>query len=219
MSRRKNDTRESRRGVPDTQDGSLTSTSVSISKQSTIIPDNNLSKPLTLANDTQAQLKVYELYITRLTKEGEWYWARFNIFLGINTAAFAAVGFFLRDDFRRLGETPLGVSCAVAIVAFAGFVLSSAWKAVNIDGTHWQAFMIAKLAEIEIMLSQGHVDLFLKIQAEYESRLDKDVVNVAVRVARFFQVMWFGITCLAGAYALFATFKRVVPNIAHWVSS
>ena len=120
MSHRKQKPRRAASVIPNAKVGNLANIAVDATNQVSKSSLSNLQTPLL---DTQAQLKAYELYITRLIKEGEWYWARFNIFLGVNTAAFAAVGFFLRDDFRKFEETPLGVSCAVAIVAFAGFVL------------------------------------------------------------------------------------------------
>ena len=78
--------------------------------------------------------------------------------------------------------------------------------------------MTARLAEIESMLNKKHVDLFSKIQSECENSLDKDIVNVGIRVARFFQILWLGIACVAGLYSVLTTIKKFAPNIAHWIS-
>ncbi|MEW6240065.1 MAG: hypothetical protein AB1564_04585 [Chloroflexota bacterium] len=168
------------------------------------------SYALTDSSQLTLYTKIYELYLQRIMKEGDWYWTRFNIFMTLNIGALAALGFVFKDHLVDIASIPISMWLATAGIATVGFQLSKAWKAISVNGRFWQATMTSELAQIESILNQAHVDLFSRIDnIDKETRNKKvDVVDTSTKVANFFSIIWLAILLIS--VILIATFATSV---------
>jgi len=144
-------------------------------------------------------IKVYELYIQRVVKEGDLVWSRFKIYLGFNSGALVAVGVLLRDVFKGGASFDVGLhtGLAVIVLCIAGVVLSVAWVMVNRDGRWWQSVMNEEVRKVEASIYQDQNRGLYTAIIEGGSGRWQDVVSVNVYTAWFFVFAW-----LAGAVAM-----------------
>ncbi len=97
-------------------------------------------------------VKLYELWLARSIKEGDWIYERKKIYLGLITLCATGVGavflFVLTLDppsTFRIGLAVIGG----ALLSILGFAISRQMQEVDRDGREWQRFFTLKLAQLE----------------------------------------------------------------------
>lgn len=109
--------------------------------------------------------EIYKMYAERLKTEGDWIWSRFQIYMTLNTAAFAAIGLIfgnMKLDFSAEDLVRLAIIVATSIL---GRQLAIEWTNVNRDGRFWQNVFTWHAAQIERKLQRDAVDLYQYIDS------------------------------------------------------
>lgn len=150
---------------------------------------------------TTEDLNVYELYVQRIMKEGDWIWSRFKIYLGFNSGVIAIMGFITRPYLS--GEAtilPARTLVVVYMLSLIGFVFSVAWYLVNADGAKWQNVMRKKLVEVERgLFKKTDYALFKEIDEVYEASSPKrdNVIQLNAWIPCLFAFVWVLLAALA----------------------
>ena len=144
--------------------------------------------------DQQQATELYRLYVERVMKEGEWLWARFNIYLSLNTGMAVITGVLLENYLADLPfDVPFGLWGLCCVVCLVGVWVAYSWQRVNEDSLYWQSFIIRLLADFERNLFPEQNGLYAAIwqDAYPDGKLvSKDVGAIKVPLACFFRWLW-----------------------------
>jgi len=146
--------------------------------------------------DRNNAFEMYELYINRHFKEGDWYWSRFKIYLSLNTGIVAVEGILLKDFLKDLPfNAPIFLWIISSVLFFVGIYLAKVWQKVAADGHRWQLIIVRRISELEPQLFEEGVGLYTAIRREYEETnvrkaKEEDVTDINIRLARFFFCLW-----------------------------
>jgi len=151
-------------------------------------------------------VKVYELYLQRIQKEGDLIWSRFKIYLGFNSGILIAMGLLTRET---LGATqtnfniPIHIATIIIAACLAGLILSIAWAQVNSDGRRWQNVMNQEIKKVEgdIFTKEGR-GLYTAMIKSTKDNKQIDVVDINIRIAWFFSAAWFLAAILGAIYLI-----------------
>jgi hypothetical protein len=160
---------------------------------------------MTETSDREACLKMYELYVRRISEEGDWYRSRFRIYLSLNAGLLLAFIFLFKEELKAFELVPLTTAILMAILGIVGFYLSKAWRVVARDGAGWQRFIHERLAKIEAALQLEAVTLFRDIVTESGTGNYPrgDVMAVNRKVAALFAWVWLFLTAMAAGVLFF----------------
>lgn len=149
------------------------------------------------AGVTDRDIRVYELYLQRVTQEGKWFWSRFNIYFGFNSAVVVVIGYLLKPFIDtaciRLTELPHLFLIPLTIL---GLCFSIAWFLININGRKWTLFFNEKVAKVEKEIFEKAEDygLYVCVKKEYSvPALKKDVMDVmdiSICLSLVFATLW-----------------------------
>lgn len=151
---------------------------------------------------TENEIKIYELYLQRIMKEGDWNWARFKIYFGFNSGALIVMGFLLKPylstTFQNIPNQLLGI---IIILSFIGLFFSISWFFVNLDGRKWQNLMNNVIEKLEFFIfEEKECALYGQIIANYNTNKIKiDVVDINLYIVFIFLFIWL----LAGFLSLY----------------
>jgi len=161
-----------------------------------------MNEPCKLKEPNKA-FEIYELYINRHMKEGDWMWSRFKIYLSLNTGIVLVVGWLFKDYIDTLPYDAPALLWIISLVLFSvGAYLAWVWKRVNEDGCHWQRIIDEEIAGLEPQLFEkgGLYSRIVKEDEETKSKKNKkDVARVNIGLARFSFYLWkiaFGVSIL-----------------------
>lgn len=127
---------------------------------------------------TLKDLKIYELYIQRIMKEGDWFWRRYNICFAVNSGAFIVAGYMWKPFLENKSNLylPQHIRLLTVGVAVLGIAFSFCWYLMTLDGHRWQDTMSKVLSNIESRIfreiGEDKIDkeLFCEILKEYENK-------------------------------------------------
>ncbi|MBI3714698.1 MAG: hypothetical protein HY255_01740 [Betaproteobacteria bacterium] len=156
----------------------------------------------TILEDRQMLLKVYELNINRIMKEGDWYWLRFSLFLSLNLGGLAALGFLMKEYLNSFPNVSTGLFAIIEMFLVAAIGLALMWEAMVVEGGKWQAFFVKQLAAVESELNfkERGIDTFTLIHNldTHKKKEADSIVATSVLVARCFRLLYAGVAVLAG---------------------
>ena len=109
-----------------------------------------LKKP----NADSPELKLYEVYVQRITKHYELVLTQFNIYFGINLALMAGTGVLFGSERLAINREQL-LHYLLPGISALGMAVSLAWFGVNRDGRRWQLLMNSVLEEVECELLES----------------------------------------------------------------
>ena len=147
-------------------------------------------------------LKIYELYLNRMAKEGEYYWSRFNSYLTLNTGALVVTGYFLQGREGVFTEANIWLLGFIALIAAFSLGLSSSWMDAGKYGSENRSVISRKLIEIEQQMSISGSDLYsCFLRHKYDC---PNIVETNIYIARLFSVLWIGVfaTCMISFLAI-----------------
>ena len=118
-------------------------------------------------------LKIYELYIKRIMKEGDWFWARYNISFAINSGTLIIIGYMLRPSIESNNYISDNTRFLALAASLLGILFSFSWYLIALDGERWQAVITKTLSLIEdhlFELEADNIKLFNNIRIEFETK-------------------------------------------------
>jgi len=84
--------------------------------------------------NSENAFQMYELYINRHFKEGDWYWSRFKIYLSLNTGI-VVEGILLKDFLKDIPfNAPIFLWIISSVLFFVGIYLAKVWHKLSEDG-------------------------------------------------------------------------------------
>lgn len=86
---------------------------------------------------TSNDLKMYEIYIQRLMKEGDWFWTRYNISFAINSGALVIIGYMLRPSIEDNNYISNNTTILAIVASVFGILFSLSWYLLAVDGHRW----------------------------------------------------------------------------------
>src|SRR5690348_15256970 len=99
----------------------------------------------------KAKLKVYEIYVNRISKEGDFFWTRFKIYFGFNAGAFLSLGFLIKPYIEKASLNGISTSTSLVgvFLSLIGIIITWVWYLITKDGCRWQSVMNTVIAGIE----------------------------------------------------------------------
>lgn len=160
---------------------------------------------MTEKSDREVCLKVYELYVQRISNEGDRYRSRFRTYLSLNMGLLVALIFLFKEELKAFELVPFTSALLMAIPGIVGFYLSKAWRVAANDGARWQRFIHERLAKIEAALQLEAVTLFsdIVIKCGTSDYPRGDVMAVNQRVAALFAWVWLFLMAMAAGVLFF----------------
>jgi hypothetical protein len=146
-----------------------------------------------LKSTSDGPIKIYEIYVNRITKEGDWFWTRFNIYFGFNSGALIIIGFLFKSflEKRTLIEIPVHISIIGCFFSFIGILFAIVWFFITKDGIKWQDKMNDVIVKLEKeVFSNYEMGLYNSILDKKVSGTKKDVVYISLVAVRIFILAW-----------------------------
>lgn len=140
--------------------------------------------------------QMYELYINRHFKEGDWYWSRFKIYLSLNTGIVVVEGILLKGFLKDLPfNAPIFLWIISSVLFIVGIYLAKVWQKISKDGRRWQLLIDKYISKLEPQLFEEGGGLYTAIINEYikkkeQKGKEEDVTDINIRLARFFFWLW-----------------------------
>lgn len=128
-------------------------------------------------------LKLYELYLQRITTEYNLMWSRFKIYLSLNGGVIASLGFVIgkKEENVHLNSYLGSISEFIYLICFIGFLFSIIWYLINVDSQKWQKLMNETLVQYEKKLSlDDKMGLYTEIENKWQgnNKFGFDVVQI-----------------------------------------
>jgi len=169
--------------------------------------------------DRNNAFQMYELYINRHFKGGDWYWSRFKIYLSLNTGIVVIAGLLFKEYLDKLPfDTPF-LWIINSVMFGVGIQLARVWKKVNEDGRRWQLIIDEYIAALEPELFEEGNGLYTAILKEYKKTKgqkgkEEDVADINIRLARFFFWLW----VIALGVSILFIILTLVCSIFRWAT-
>ena len=158
-------------------------------------------------------LKIYDMYITRIEYEGNLFWSRFKIFFGFNSAILLIIGYLAQPHLTPdCFDFPKCVLITSSLLSIVGFIFSIIWKKSIEDGKKWVLFFNGKISNIEmIIFKKKQYAIYTGINEKYnKQKIKTDVMDLAIYVSDIFIVIWFGLIILFSHSLLFDIISFII---------
>jgi len=161
---------------------------------------------------------MYELYINRHMKEGDWMWSRFKIYLSLNTGVVALAGLLFNPYLDKLPfNAPVCLWVISSVLFFVGAYLANVWVRVNKDGFRWQRIIDEHIAALEPQFFENGGLYTTIVKRDDETKVqkkDQDIARVNIRLARFFFWLW----VIALGVSILFLILTLICRVLGWVS-
>jgi hypothetical protein len=140
-------------------------------------------------------MKIYEVYVNRLSQEYDLIWNRFKIYAGVNTGLLIVLSFLLNWYHpSSLTQISLELKFLIILLSIIGILFAFFWATINLNGKDWMILMNSILANLEN-------EIFLNSENGLFSKIRKtakwyDVVNVNIALSTVFLLFWVAILLL-----------------------
>jgi hypothetical protein len=72
-------------------------------------------------------------------KEGDWFWARYNISFTINSGTLIIIGYMPRPSIKSNNYISDNIRFLALAASLLGILFSLSWYLIALDGERWQA--------------------------------------------------------------------------------
>jgi hypothetical protein len=140
-------------------------------------------------------IKIYDLYLQRVIKEGDFIWSRFKIYFSFNSGALLVIGFFIKPYFnisQKILDIPDYLFYLIVFLNSIGFLFSLAWFLINLDGMKWQKLMNNIITGVEnFIFKEDNYALYININKNLKkTKWVFDVVTINLYIAGLFSIIW-----------------------------